>query len=300
MPYSADGYYRADNQLPQPSDMAICGLPYEGGQSAATGQSMAPFHIRRYENFDSWQAHDIGDLSTVKVVDCGDALIRPSQAAYDLRSAQGWLGRIAANTGCLVALGGDHSVSALTIETLWGSNEGVTIDVVQFDAHTDTWQYDAEDEFPGHESWVRWIVDKGYVGTVWQYGVRGMGPDDHRSVPNVRTTTGQVHDQKTFSGFLKWHEANRPDRKLHLSVDLDVVDPAYAPAVSYPEPGGWTPYVLLNSIERIVSSGRVIGVDITEITPSLDRQEMSVRLAHRSVLAVMRGIKRAQAKGGAE
>lgn len=298
IPYSTDGMYVDPSGFASKSDIAVVGLPYEGGASSKSGQSDAPFAIRRYEHFDNWKTIDIGDLRDVKAVDTGDYFISRGYAQDSLQDAAASMVKLKHNTECLVVLGGDHAVSAATSQVLHATNGDRPVDVIMFDAHADTWPIGEPGYWPGHESWVRWVMDKGYAQRVRQFGVRAMVSERHGEVPFVEVEPWQ-HTADAMKRFLAKHAKERPHVDLHLSVDLDVVEPALCPGVAYPEPGGWLPGILLQMIETVVATGRVKAVDITEITPALDIGDMSVRLGHRSVLAVMRGIKRAQQTGAA-
>lgn len=281
------------------SDLCIVGLPYDAGQTGVSGQSAAPGAIRRLETFDSFHTHDIGDLSTVKVVDIGDLEIDRRYPVPDLRASMNSLNAVWPNTKTLLALGGDHSITAALLQDYHNyqvdSSEKVTWPIViHLDAHTDTWpDHDSTKmNYPNHASWVGWVVNERYIDRIYQFGIRSMGPDEN-APDNVVMHTGPLN-QKQAAAFVRHLNLKYPGRPVYLSIDMDVVDPAFCPGVAYPEPGGWTSRELLSIIEFFVSKLNIIGVDIVEITPSLDVRDMSVRLAHRSVLAVMRGIKRKQ------
>jgi agmatinase len=287
VPRSTSGEWNIDKDLNRtPSDMAILGVPYDAGATAAAGQADAPFAIRRLETFESWVAPDIGDLSTVKVVDCGDADIDRLEPSRSLAMLGSQMKSILKHTGCLVMLGGDHSISTVGVNALEMYTQQ-SVNLIHFDAHSDTW--DNGKPTPNHASWVRHTINMGVTFSVHQFGIRAMSPEDDLGInrhcgPLTRrqlaTLVSDVID--VFAG------------PVYLSIDMDVLDPAYCPGVAYPEPGGWQPSTLFNAIEKLVATGKVKCVDIVETTPSLDRLDQSVRLAHRSVLAVRRGLKLAQ------
>jgi agmatinase len=301
VPYHPDGKWVNNpgdikNPLLEPSDMCIVGVPYDAGQTGVSGQSAAPSAIRLLETLSSWQTHDIGDLSMVKAVDAGDLNIDHRVAQASLNAAVGKIAQLIPNTKTLVALGGDHSISAAMLEAYPDSVKPI---VVHLDAHKDTYRDDdcVLGMYPTHASWVDWVLMNGYTDEVFQFGVRAVGPDanEDEHLTMIQTNTG-VLTKEALEIFVRYltDTSAKKNYPVHLSVDMDVVDPAFCPAVSYPEPGGWTSRELLETIEYLVEKLNVVGVDIVEITPSLDVRDMSVRLAHRSVLAVMRGIKRRQ------
>jgi len=274
------------------SDLCILGVPYDGGRSAAGGQAEAPFAIRRLEYFDSWQDNELGDLSTVKMVDAGDLTIDHRSPIRSLAKERSSIKKLWNNTGLLLAVGGDHSITDWLLDVhMVATND--PLNVVHLDAHSDTWPVDDTGN-ASHDSWVTAARSAGNYRRLWQFGIRAMGPDtlkDDLTSGLVTTRKGDFYaaDIHHFVQTYKFAHGTQP---LYLTVDMDVVDPAFCPGVAYPEPGGWTPRELLKTIETIVAELPVIGVDIVEITPALDSREMSVRLAHRSVLAVVKGLKR--------
>lgn len=272
------------------SDVCIVGIPYDGGRSAAGGQDEAPFAIRRLETLESWRDVKLGNLNTVKVVDIGDLDVDPRAAALTLRANEEVIRAAWNQTGLLLSLGGDHSITPWLLGVYSGNHEAPI--VIHMDAHTDTWPY--EDALgtgmPTHDSWVSWASEEGLYRHIFQVGLRALGPDNDEQIVERTTHRGEWTHRNIY-GIHKWINKMYPDRSVYLSIDMDVVDPAFCPGVAYPEPGGWMPHMLLTAIEELVENLPVIGVDIVEITPSLDRGDLSVRLAHRSVLAVVRGLK---------
>lgn len=277
------------------SDICIVGIPYDGGRSAAGGQDQAPFAIRRLETLDSWYDVKLGNLGTVKVTDYGDLDIDHRAAAVSLRSHEESVRTIWNNTKTLVTLGGDHSITAWLLDVYNGNHDAPV--VIHMDAHTDTWPFDDTygTGLPTHDSWVTWAAEEDHYEHIFQVGLRAMGPDADKDahIENRGTHKGEWPHSKVY-GLCKYINGVYPGKKVYLSIDMDVVDPAFCPGVAYPEPGGWHPNMLLHAIEELVSSLDVVGVDIVEVTPSLDRDDLSVRLAHRSALAVVRGLKTKQ------
>lgn len=295
--YSRDGNYIDPNGFVSRSDMCILGVPYDGGRSAAGGQDAAPQAVRLLETFDSWHDPLLGDLTTVKMVDAGDLGIDHRAAALSLISEGGNIAGIWENTDLLLAVGGDHSITSVLLETaVWLKKK--KLNVIHIDAHADTWEPSDvwQTGLPTHDTWVTHSQEHNHIAHLWQLGVRELtSPNDTPDKwPNRTIFVGDVSRTQLF-GLTGRYNQQHKDEEVYLSVDVDVVDPAFCPGVAYPVPGGWTPQALLETIEILVAELPVIGVDIVETTPSLDHDELSVRLAHRSVLAAVKGLKRRQA-----
>jgi arginase family enzyme len=144
---------------------------------------------------------------------------------------------------------------------------------------------------------VRLLVDEGSVRgrDIVQVGLRGYwpGPEEFdwaREQGLAWYTQGEI-DERGFDVVLD--DAIRlgvePERTW-LSVDIDVVDPGYAPGTGVPEPGGLTPRELLRAVRRIAREVELAGVEVVEVSPPYDQAEVTSLLAHRVVLEALSGL----------
>lgn len=276
------------------SDIAIVGVPFDGGTPGTRGgQRSAPDAIRRLEAFDDMTDPFTGeDYFSVNVVDCGDVPVHQGNAATTHESIQVFVEEIQSNTDLVIVIGGDHSITPWVMGGLFGyeDDESKKPIVIHFDAHSDTWPHNeyGEDSTNHHGSWVRYVLENEEVSALHQFGIRGFVPGVEQQDDSGWPLYRWQHSD-TATALLIAEKAVTSNTPVYVSVDLDVVDPAFAPGVVCPEPGGITSANILYAIENLVKIPSVKGIDIVECSPPLDHGELTVRLAHRSVVAAIKG-----------
>jgi agmatinase len=233
--------------------IALIGAPTDVNSSFLRGPAEAPAHIRAALWSDAGNPACENGLELgreIQVEDQGD-LPLVEDASDHARIVEAVL---AAAAGAVpITLGGDHAVS-------WPAVEGIAavhgpVQILHFDAHPDL--YDDFDANPrSHASPFARIMERGLCSRLVQVGVRtlnhhcraqaerfgveiiGMGGFDARAVPIL-------------------------GGPLYVSIDLDGLDPAYAPGVSHPEPGGLSVRQLLDVLQR--QTARLVGADVVEL-----------------------------------
>lgn len=173
----------------------------------------------------------------------------------------------------IIFLGGDHSISfSLTHAFLdYYQYNGKEPCLIVFDAHPDLMK-PVDGNFPTHEEWLRGIIEKGFpLENILLIGARNFDVQETKflkerkikfiSVNNFLENLNEMCDilMEFASG-----------KELYVSVDIDVIDPAFAPATGYPEPGGFTSRQFLYIIQRIKKMKNLRAVDIVEINPEKD------------------------------
>lgn len=158
----------------------------------------------------------------------------------------------------VVALGGDHSVTYPIVQAF---NEHIkNVNILHFDAHPDLY-----DDFEGnpysHASPFARIMENNLADRLVQVGIRTL--NDHQKQQAERFGV-EIIEMKDFSSQNQIN-FNGP---VYVSIDMDSLDPAFAPGVSHPEPGGLTTRDIIDVIHRL--KGEVIGGDIVEVNPDRD------------------------------
>lgn len=178
-----------------------------------------------------------------------------------------------------IFLGGDHSVSYSLTRGFFDycQNSGKNPCLIVFDAHADCMTPMSE---PTHEEWLRKLIEDGFPAeNVLLVGVRNIWKDelDFLEEKNIKMITmnqllGDLQDTcDTIMEFSKGKE-------LYVSVDIDVVDPVFAPATHYQEPGGLTSREFIYLIQRINKMKNLRAVDLVEINPEKDKSGLTVKL----------------------
>jgi agmatinase len=263
--------------------VGILGLPYGAPYSkedVTNDQSNAPTAIRRawqraLRGLERWD-FDLGgpllDGKDIKVVDCGDV---PGDAYapmkhYELAEAAA---RKIVEAGCmLISLGGDHGVPIPVFRALSSAkNLDGPITLVHVDAHLD-WRHDVNGVTVGLSSPIRRASEMDHIGEIFQIGLRSAGSARPEEVEAALAYGSNLITDVELQdiGMKAVLERIPAGGTYYLTVDADGMDPTIAPAVAGPAPGGVTYPQMRTLIHGLVDKGRVLGMDIVEITPKRD------------------------------
>ena len=194
----------------------------------------------------------------------------------------------------VVFLGGDHSISYSLTRAFLNScqNSGRVSQVhsassmrgqikepclIVFDAHADCMEPMKE---PTHEEWLRKLIENGFPAeNILLVGVRNIWKTESEFLKkkNIRIITmNQLLDnlQDTCDIIMEFSK----DKELYVSIDIDVIDPVFAPSVCYKEPGGLTSRQFIYLIQRINKIKNLRAVDIVEINSEKDKDGLTVKL----------------------
>lgn len=178
-----------------------------------------------------------------------------------------------------IFLGGDHSISFSTVRAFleYCKREEKEPCLIVFDAHADCMLPMKE---PTHEEWLRALIDSGFPAeNILLVGVRNLWKDEiiflkKKGIRIIGMEQLRNDIQDTCDIIMEFSK----NKELYLSVDIDVIDPSFAPGTGYQEPGGLTSRQFLYLIQRINKVKNLKAVDIVEINPEKDRGNMTVKL----------------------
>jgi arginase len=246
----------------------LVGIPYDGSSSFLRGPALAPPRIREALFSASANLYTECGLSLEGGPawrDAGDLLLsNPSSVRADVESG---IARVIAEGGRPLALGGDHSVSYPILRAVASAYPDLTI--LHFDAHADLYDEFEGDRFSHACPFAR-IMEEGLVKRLVQVGVRTLTAHQRAQVARYGV---DVIDLRAFAA------GGRPDvtGPVYVSLDLDVLDPAYAPGVSHWEPGGLSTRELLTMLQALEAC--VVGADLVEYNPLRDPTGMTAMVA---------------------
>jgi len=180
-----------------------------------------------------------------------------------------------------IFLGGDHSISFSTTRAFLEhcKKSGKEPCLIVFDAHPDC-MGSADSKLPTHEEWLRALIQSGFpVENIFLIGVRNSDPletvflkKQGIKVMNMNQVLENLEDScDTIMEFSK-------DKELYISIDIDVIDPAFAPGTRYKEPGGLTTRQFLYLIQRLNLVKNLRAIDIVEINPDKDVNDITIKL----------------------
>lgn len=247
--------------------VALLGLPTDQHSSFLRGAAKAPPAIRAalHSSHSHLTASNGRVLDADLLHDLGDAPLREDEGDFD-RMVEAV--RAAFAQGPAVVLGGDHAITYPVLAGMAAAGLAPP-QIVHIDAHSDLYE-DFEGDPLSHASPFARIMERGLAAGLTQLGIRT--PNDHLVAQarryGVRVFAPHEHD----SGL-----AALPAGPTYISIDLDGLDPAFAPGVSHHEPGGLTTREVLDVIWK--TPGPVIGGDIVELNPDRDLHGMTATLA---------------------
>jgi agmatinase len=259
-------------QVPH-ADIAVLGAPFDGGATFRAGARYGPAGIREASLLlrPYNEALDVSPFAAVQVVDAGDAPAPPvgiENAHAAILQSAGELHRAGAR---VLGLGGDHSV-ALPLVRAAAERHG-PLSLLQLDAHTDTWDAYFGEKVT-HGTIFRRAAEEGSIDASRsvQIGLRGSMYDGEDYAENralgFRTLLARELDATGVAGAIALaRDVLEPP--VYVTVDIDVLDPAFAPGTGTPEAGGLTSRELL-AILRGLAGIDIVAADVVEVAPPYD------------------------------
>ena len=249
--------------------VSLLGVPYDAHSSFLRGPAGAPAAVRAAlscgsANWCTERGTDLDPAKGARWQDRGD-LDLPDEVEPALAAIRAAAADAIADGGRLVSIGGDHLVTWPLVQAMTEVHEGLTI--LHFDAHPDLYDELDGDRYSHACPFAR-IMEEGKVARLIQFGIRTMTPHQREQAERFGV---EVHEAR--SGVSMVDELRGP---VYVSIDIDVLDPAYAPGISHHEPGGWSTRQLLDAVAAVSAAGvPVVGADLVEINPTRDINDMT-------------------------
>jgi agmatinase len=273
--------------------VAILGIPHGSAyepHAIANDQITAPDAVRRVtervsrglERYDFDVGGPLYDDRALRVVDIGNVpydIATPGGGHY--ARAESVVRKLLAAGVMPVTIGGDHGIP---IPILRGFAEHGPITLVQIDAHID-WRDHVNGVRDGLSSPIRRASEMNHVGDIFQIGIRAQGSARTEEVEAAHAYGAniipafEVHDRGIDAVLDRIPAGGR----YYITIDADGLDPSVMPAVEGPAPGGLTFHQVRRLIHGLVGKGRVVGMDIVEITPSRDVNDITSITAGRLI-----------------
>ena len=277
------GFADADSGLEE-AEYVVVGLPFDGTASFRSGSRDGPDAIRLASfNFESYDSYYGVDLSELDICDLGNMELGADPAYAQETIKEGI--ELLPERAVAIFLGGEHSITPAIVEGL-GRRSGA-LGVLVLDAHLDL-----REEYgctaSSHACASRRILEKDAVAGYASIGIRSGSREEFEwaGENNISYFTARQVREEGVDAVLDQALRSLQCDRLYLSIDLDVLDPAYAPAVGNPEPFGLSSWDAKRIIERLAP--RLVGLDINELTPAYDRGEtalLAARLAREFMAA---------------
>src|SRR2546429_698877 len=267
---------------PEELEVALIGVPFDGGTTYRSGPRFGPRHVREQSAIiRPWNpVLQVNPFAKHRTADFGDLPVNPLSIEDTFRRIEkGVAPLLDAQVRC-VCVGGDHSVSLPLLRAV--ARKHGTVSLVQFDAHNDLW-----DEYFGskysHGTPFRRAVEEVLLedGRVLQVGLRGQvygeRDFDFAREHRVKMVTAEELQSQGMAMVRKHLRAFR-GKAVYVTLDIDVVDPAYAPGTGTPQVGGLTSMQILELV-RALRGLQIVGCDLVEVSPPYDTGEITSLLA---------------------
>lgn len=267
-------------RTPEGSRIVVLGAPFDASTTTTPGQRAAPRRIREISlELETYDAELGAEAEEAPFYDAGDLPLEVDYATF-----MGILYRVASEIfleGKVMALiGGDHLVTLPAVKAALSVFGGLHLLV--FDAHLDL-----RDEYPlgakySHATVMRRLLEENDDLRITYFKPRAFSKEEYL----LSVSCNRVKIVKTIKELL---EDFKHDRKIYLSVDMDVVDPAFAPGVGVPEPLGLYPHELAQVLDRFLDKHgeRVVGFDLVEVNPVLDLNNVTSALAAKLLMKII-------------
>ena len=287
----------------EPYDIAFLGAPFDTGTTGRPGARFGPTGIRlgsrRIGAYAAWSAytHKNSFLQWAKIIDCGDspltyldntAALEQLVEAHKTVSGRRANATEVAKVPRIIVLGGDHTTTLAALRSTvhhWGP-----VSVIHFDSHIDTWDPKVLgggiSHYAGlnHGTFLHIAHEEGLIlNSSAHAGIRAPAVNKDFDWRNDKRCgfeiiTARDIDRIGVHGIIERLTKRVGSTNVYISVDIDVLDPAFAPATGTAEVGGWTTRELLSILDGL-SGLNVIGADIVEVAPIYDNPGETTVLA---------------------
>ena len=244
--------------------LSILGIPFDENSSFLKGSAKAPQKIIEAFSSDSSNAYsengfNCRNTEKIKILDN----LELPYGKFAIEKIRAIVKEELEKSNHILSIGGDHSITFPIIEAFSAKYD--SLNILHFDAHPDL--YDDFDNNPfSHASPFARIMENNLVKRLVQIGIRTL--NDHQ-IDQVNRFGVEVIEMKDFDSDLVLQFTG----PVYISLDLDGLDPAYAPGVSHPEPGGLSTRNIINIIHSL--KGEVVGGDIVEYNPDKDINDIT-------------------------
>ena len=283
------GFLRAPPLAARPdARFVVAGVPWDGATTNRPGARFGPGEIRRASHMLCDGTHPLlGVAPAGHMADCGDLML-PNTSLEGMRAALTPQVAQLLKRHHMIWLGGDHSIT-LPLLRAYRAHFGRPLAMIHFDAHCDTWTSHF-DEPSGHGTWVYEALNEELIDPKLsiQLGIRSAAAPETANY--IADKGGLIYTARDLRGLVSATQltpvlaavrarlAGAGEVPLYLTLDIDCLDPAYAPGTGTPEPGGLATSQVLTLLEELRDLNWV-GMDLCEVAPPYDHAELTSNAA---------------------
>ncbi len=262
----------------------MLGVPYDSGTSYLPGARVAPYHVRRVSALVSsyHPKHRLDVFAELPTLDGGNVPVSPFDGAMMREAVFAEIMAVQTAGAVPFVVGGDHSITIPILKAIHAVHGPVC--VVHVDAHFDTTEASVWGENFHHGTPIRHGLAEGWIarGGLFQVGLRGGWKDSQEAerslAHDARLYPASLFEQRPAHAIAEEIRLAVGDRPLYLSIDVDAVDPAFAPGTGTAVPGGLTSRELISLLGNLAGT-KIVGMDLVEVSPPHDHADLTSMLA---------------------
>ncbi len=282
--------------------IGVFGIPMDTGVSHRVGARFGPAAIRQASTrfnpqayfktgtvIDLYQRQKAIDVEIPRILDLGDVTIFPTDYKSTLRAIEAFSYEVVRRAFPII-LGGDHSITFPVVKGLLKATREKEqfnrLGIIHFDSHPDTWDSYITLTDVWHGSPFRKLLEEGLIE-----GRHLVMIGDRSLLSRTEYDYIKQHEISMYSISDVWErglkavveESTRylgeQTDGIYISLDIDVFDPCFAPGTGTPVPGGLTPRDMIQALNIICATARLVGIDVVEVAPNYDPTESTQNLA---------------------
>jgi agmatinase len=284
-PYTFNGM---DVRVEKPL-FTVVGIPLDSTSSFRSGCRFAPLYVRlASQTIELFSLRSLINIEEIPIADAGDVVIPHGDVTRSLSIIEGVVSELISDGLRAVFIGGEHTISLGVVKGLIKALTTSNVCYLCFDSHSD-FRYEYLGSKYSHACVTRRIYEILGNRRITLVGIRAVSHEEYRDLKNSNIryfTSNQVKTLGVREISRNISKALEDCSKIHLSIDLDVLDPAYAPGVTTPEPEGITPTELLDILQLIIDD-RFTSLDVVELTPSYDQSMITSIVAAKIINEVL-------------
>ncbi len=256
------------------ADFILFGIPFDKTSSFRHGSEKAPSAIRTASwNFETFNLRTGTDLKNLNFHDYGDLDVKTLNSIEMINNVKDFSLKLQEKKKFPIAIGGEHSISTGIVQSFPKDTA-----VLSLDAHLDFRQI-YENNIYNHACVLRRISEHVKIRNIAAIGIRSAEFEEYEEANRLNLFFRDIFTIKKrgFSNVLKETKDYLKDMNIYFTLDIDVLDPAYAPGTSTPEPFGLDPFDILNCID--IFAPLLVGFDLVEVSPAYDHGETALLAA---------------------
>ena len=262
-------------------DIAIVGIPFDAGTSFRPGARFGPQSVRqasRHLRTNYHPNYDLEPFKALQVADAGDLVCNPFKIDEAIKQIEKGAYELLNKVDGIISIGGDHTIAFPLLKAINKKFKG-PVALVHFDAHLDTWDTYFGAPFTHGTPFRRAREENLFLDNASMHvGIRGplYSKDDLKNDADFgfKIVHCDEFQSQGIDKIVKRIKDRVGDNPLYLSIDIDVLDPAFAPGTGTPEIAGMTSREMVNVL-RGISGLNLISADVVEVSPAYDHAEVT-------------------------